>query len=127
MMMYSNIFIVLPVAFAAAYQQWIYLFLAAGICIFSPLYHWHKLHKKRSRAYRIYRDLDIFFTTCGIVYMYYFSYQYAPAEYQPLLFALLSMLVVFFWYGRTRDYKHYHPWFHIMGAVVSCTVLVLAH
>ena len=126
-MIYSNIFLVLPPAFAVMYHEWIYFLFAAGICIFSPLYHWYKIHKKKSLPYIIFRDLDIVFTVGGILYMYYFSYTFSPPQYQLLLFGLLTGLVIFFLYGRSTDYKKFHPWFHIAGAVISSLILVLTH
>ena len=36
MMLFSNIFLILPVVFAALYQSWLYFFLALGLMVFSP-------------------------------------------------------------------------------------------
>lgn len=123
--MFSNIFLIAPVLFAAAYHEWFYLFFATGLLIFSPFYHWYKITKPHTHWYRIFRDLDIAFAVGGFMYMYYFVNMYSPDEYTLLLFSLLSVIIVFWWYAHAGDYKKFHPWFHIAGPAVSSLILLL--
>jgi len=122
MMMLSNVFLVLPVLFAALYQEWLYFFFAVGLCIFSPLYHWYQIHKSGSDLFHTYRRLDLVFAVAAFIYMYYWVYQYGQQKL--VFFTLLSMVVLFFLYGRRADYKKLHPWFHIIAPIISSAILI---
>ena len=127
-MMVSNIFLGLPVLFAAIYHEWLYCFFASGLFVFSPLFHFYRIHKPHSVMFRIYKVLDWMFAISAFVYMYYYIYEYAHDVTQSILFLLLSSVVFFFWYGWKRvDYEKYHPWFHIVAPIVSSAILILAH
>jgi hypothetical protein len=127
-MMFSNVFLILPVLFAEAYHQWLYFFFAAGLCIFSPLYHWYKITNPRSRYFTVFKTFDWAFALGAFVYMYYYIYSHTEGQNAAILYILLSLVVVFFWYGWKRaDYKKLHPWFHIIAPIVSSIILVVAH
>jgi len=125
MMMLSNMFLVLPVIFAALYQEWLYCFFAVGLCIFSPLYHWYQINKPGSKLFHAYRRLDLAFAVSAFIYMYYWVYQYG--QYKLVFFALLSSVVLFFLYGRRADYKKLHPWFHIVAPIISSGILIFGN
>ena len=122
-MMLSNPFLVLPVFFAAMYQEWLYFFFAVGLCIFSPLYHWYQIHKPGSNLFHAYRRLDLAFAVGAFMYMYTWVYQYGVKKI--VFFVLLSLVVLFFLYGRRADYKKLHPWFHIVAPIISSAILIL--
>lgn len=125
MMMFSNVFLLLPAIFAAIYQEWLYFFFAVGLCIFSPLYHWYQIHKPGSHLFPLYRRLDLMFAVAAFAYMYYWIYQYG--QYKIAFFTLLSLVTLFFLYGRRKDYKRLHPWFHIVAPILSSAILIYAH
>ncbi len=126
-MIFSNIFLVLPVMYASLYHERIYLFLASGVFIFSSLYHWYKIEKSQSKLLFVFEWSDWYFVLAAFLYMYYYIYKYDANEYKIILFALLSFAVLFFWYGRRIDYKRLHPWFHVIGPLISSVILILAH
>lgn len=127
-MMISNIFLILPVIFAGIYHQWLYCFFATGLCIFSPLYHWYKITRPKTMYFRVYKACDWIFALGAFMYMYYYIYERIQGEYQLILLALLSLVVVFFWYGWKRaDYAKMHPWFHIIAPIVSSLILIVAN
>ena len=127
MMMFSNVFLILPVIFSAMYHEWLYFFFAAGLVIFSPLYHWYKFHRPNSTAFPIFMWCDTAFALGAFLYMYFYVYRYTPQEFKLLLFGSLSAVVLFFWYGRRADYDKLHPWFHIIAPIISSSILVLTH
>ncbi len=124
-MMLSNIFLGLPVLFAGIYHEWLYLFFASGLFIFSPLYHWYKINKPKSLLFKLF---DWMFALGSFVYMYYYVYKHAPANYKIFLYIALSLVVLFFWYGWKRaDYEKMHPWFHIIAPIVSSIILIVTN
>lgn len=127
-MMLSNIFLILPVIFAALYHQWLYCFFASGIFIFSPLFHWQRITNPASIQFQIFKIADWSFAVGAFVYMYYFIYQYISGQAQNILYFLLTLVVIFFWYGwRRGEYDVWHPWFHIAAPIVSSLILIIAN
>jgi CDP-diglyceride synthetase len=127
-MMYSNIFLSLPVIFAGIYQEWLYCFLASGLLIFSPLYHWYRIIKPTSFSFRLYKKLDWSFAISAFIYMYYFTYQNIYGYKQFIFYILLSLVLVFFWYGyKKKDYEKWHPYFHIIAPLISSAILIVAY
>lgn len=127
-MMTSNIFLALPVIFAGIYQEWIYCFLASGLLLFSPLYHWYKINKPISVLFKLFKKLDWLFAISAFVYMYYYTYQNIEGYLQMIFYVLLSLVLVFFWYGyKKNDYEKWHPWFHIIAPIVSSAILIVAY
>ncbi len=124
--MLSNIFLILPVFFAGVYHAWLYFF-ALGLVIFSPLYHWYRIHKPHTSLFLLFEICDIAFAIGAFVYMHYYIYAHGSQEYAVSLFALLTAVVLFFLYGHRRRYKKVHPWFHIVAPVVSSRILVMTH
>lgn len=127
LMMVSNIFLIVPAIVAGVYHQWLYCFFASGIFIFSPLFHWQRITNPKSRLFTLFKILDWFFAVGAFLYMYYYTYTYTT-KYQTSLFILLTLVVVFFWYGWKRaSYEKLHPWFHIIAPLVSTAILVVAN
>ncbi len=127
-MMFSNLFLGLPVLFAALYHEWLYCFFASGIFVFSPLFHWWRVSKRSSFSFRVFKILDWLFAIGAFVYMYFYIHQYAEGLSVPILYCVLTLVVVFFWYGWKRaDYEKFHPWFHIIAPLVSSLILVVAN
>lgn len=125
--MFSNIFLALPVVFAFIHQQWLYCFLASGLLIFSPLYHWYKLSHPKSLLFNIFKKGDWIFAISAFIYMYYYVYQYIQTKKQLIFYILLSLVLVFFWYGyKKNDYEKWHPWFHIIAPIISSAILIVA-
>ena len=125
-MMLSNIFLSLPVIFAVIYHQWIYCFLASGLLIFSPLYHWFKINKNDSLYFNIFKKLDWLFALSAFIYMYYYVHQYILTNNLPL-YILLTFILIYFWYGYKKgDYEKTHPWFHVIAPIISSAILVMA-
>lgn len=127
MMVLSNAFLILPVVFAGIYHAWLYLFLATGLLLFSPLYHWYSEYRPRSPLHVWYRRADVIFARCAFIYMYYYTLRYVPGVYAVVMVILLSLLVVFFWYAQGSRYERWHPWFHILAPIVSSAILFVAH
>ncbi|MDB4991899.1 MAG: hypothetical protein JWL75_144 [Parcubacteria group bacterium] len=125
MMMFSNVFLLLPAVFAGVYHQWLYFFFALGLCIFSPLYHWHQIHRYNSQLFHLNRRLDLAFAVGAFIYMFYWISQYG--QYKIIFTILLLLMVIFFLYGRRKDYKRFHPWFHILAPILSSAILIVAH
>jgi len=126
-MMFSNLFLVLPVIFSFIYNERLYLFFATGIFIFSVLYHWFKIVNVSSVYFRIFEWLDVLFGIGSFSYMYYYVYKYSHEQDKLVLYVLLSLAILFFLWGRRKNYKLLHPWFHVVAPAVSSTILVLAH
>ena len=128
LMIFSNIFLALPVIFASIYHQWLYCFLASGLLVFSPLYHWFKIIKPNSLYFNLFKKLDWIFAVGAFAYMYYYTYQNIEWYKQIIFYVLLSMILIFFWYGyKKSDYEKMHPWFHIIAPIISSAILVVAH
>ena len=126
-MMLSNIFLILPALTAALYQQWLYCFFATGIFIFSPIFHWYRLIDRKSKQFTIFKILDWSFAVSAFLYMYYYIYIYAT-NYKITLFTLLTLVVLFFWYGWKRaSYEKLHPLFHIIAPIVSTAILLVVN
>lgn len=125
--MFSNIFLILPVIYAGLYGERLYLFFASGVFVFSPLYHWYQIRSQTSARYRMFERLDWFFALGAFLYMYYYIYFYNQQKDKLLLLILLSAVVLFYWLGRRFDYQKLHPWFHVAAPLVSSAILVLAH
>lgn len=127
-MMISNIFLVLPVIFAAIYQEWLYCFFASGLFIFSPLYHWTKITAIKSGYFVLFKTSDWLFAFGAFFYMYFYVNQNISSWWEITLYLLLSFVILFFLYGwRKADYEKWHPWFHIVAPVVSSIILIVAH
>jgi CDP-diglyceride synthetase len=128
MMMFSNIFLVSPVLFAGIYHQWIYLFLASGLLVFSPLFHWYRINKPTSIFFNIFRKADWFFAIGAFLYMYYYVFRSVPGQYKIFFYLALTLVILFFWYGYKKgDYEKTHSWFHIIAPVISSLILIVAH
>lgn len=127
-MILSNIFLSLPVIYAGIYHQWLYCFLASGLLIFSPLYHWHKTDRPGSFYFKLFKKLDWMFAISAFVYMYYYTYENIGGYKQFIFYTSLSLVLVFFWYGyKKNDYEKWHPWFHIIAPIISSAILMVAN
>jgi hypothetical protein len=125
-MMVSNIFLIVPAIVAGTYHQWLYCFFASGIFIFSPFFHWYRIKNSISTYFRTFKTIDWLFAVSAFLYMYYYTYRYTD-NYRPALIILLTLVVVFFWYGwKHGSYEKFHPWFHILAPLVSTAILVAA-
>jgi hypothetical protein len=126
-MMYSNIFLALPVVFAALYSEWVYCFFALGILVFSPLYHWYKIKNPDSFLFKVFKNLDWMFAISAFLYMYFYVYQNIDAEKNEF-YLLLTSLIAFFWYGwKKKEYDKWHPWFHVAAPIVSSAILIFSN
>lgn len=123
----SNVTFASPVIFATNYHEWLYLFFASGVFIFSPLYHWYQIKYKSTFFYRVFERCDLFFAIGSFAYMYIYTYIYTPREYKLILFIFLTLAILLYWFGLKRNYEKLHPWFHIAVATVSTAILVLTH
>lgn len=124
-MILSNLFLALPVFFAGIYKEWLYMFFAGGILVFSTLYHWYKITNPTSPLFIIFKSGDWLFAVSAFIYMYYFIYSYVPEKYKIILFILLSFVVIFFLYGWLfGNYSKMHPWFHVVAPIVSSLILI---
>jgi hypothetical protein len=127
-MMLSNIFLVLPVVFAGLYHQWIYFFLASGLLVFSPLFHWFRIKNVQSMNFILFKVIDWLFGIGAFVYMYLYSFQKMSASFAVLFSILLTITLIFFFYGwRYGEYEKWHPWFHFFAPVISSAILIVAH
>lgn len=127
LMMYSNIFLVLPVIFSYIYGEWIYCFLASGLLTFSPLYHWFKINRTDSIFFNIFKKLDWAFAIIAFIYMYYFVYKYIPST-KILFYLSLLLILMFFWHGyKNGNYEKTHPWFHVIAPIISSGILIAAN
>ena len=127
-MMYSNIFLVLPVIFAFLYQEYLYCFFATGLLIFSPLFHWYRIHYSKSFLFKLFKILDWLFGICAFIYMYYFVYQNIESYKEIIFYVLLSLVLIFFWYGyKKSDYEKWHPWFHVVAPIISSVILIVTN
>ncbi len=127
-MMFSNLFLLLPVVWAGVYSQWLYLFLASGLAIFSPLYHWYRINNKSYFYTRLFNNLDWLFAIGAFAYMFFYVYKYVPVSQKIDFYVLLSLLILFFWYGyKFGSYAKIHPWFHIFAPIVSSAILIVAN
>ncbi len=123
--MLSNVFLILPVIFAALYHQWLYCFFATGLFIFSRLFHWYRISNRSSQLFQIFKTADWMFAVGAFLYMYFYIYTYTKGKVELILNTLLTLVVVFFWYGWKRaDYEKLHPWFHVVAPVVSSLILI---
>jgi CDP-diglyceride synthetase len=128
LMMFSNIFLAFPVIFAGIYQEWLYYFLASGLLVFSPLYHWFRINKSTSFSFKLSKKLDWSFAVSAFIYMYYYAYQNTKEDSWIIFYVLLSLVLVFFWYGyKKSDYEKWHPWFHIIAPIISSAILIVAN
>lgn len=126
-MLLSNIFLILPVLFAAMYEAWLYLFLATGLLVFSPLYHWYATYRPKAFVGTWLKAIDVTFARCAFIYMYYYALRYSPGFYGVVSVALLTLVLLFFWYAQGSRYQTWHPWFHVLAPVVSSIILIFAH
>lgn len=127
-MMLSNVFLGLPVIFAAIYHEWLYCFFASGLFVFSPLFHWYRTSNPKSFLFQLFKTLDWLLAVSAFIYMYYYIYQYTRGRETPILSLSLSLVIVFFWYGWKRaDYEKFHPWFHIVAPIVSSLILIVVN
>jgi hypothetical protein len=128
LMMFSNIFLFFPVLFAFIYHQWLYFFFATGLLIFSPSYHIYKIFHPKSFFFKILKEGDWIFAISAFIYMYYYTYQNIEGYKQIIFYILLSLVLIFFWYGyKKNDYEKWHPWFHIIAPIISTTILIVAN
>lgn len=125
-MMWSNIFLILPVIFSFIYKENIYFFLALGLFILSPLYHLWSI--KKFKNIKIIKYLDWIFAISAFFYMYLYTYLYVVNIYKKyILYILLFFVVVFFWYGWKKGYyEKLHPWFHVVAPIVSSLILIFS-
>lgn len=124
-MMFSNVFLFLPVIFSAYKGEWIYFFFALGLAIFSPIYHYLTEYKaQKTKLQNIFKSLDWIFAIGAYAYMYYFIFERVE-QYQAILFILLSSTILFFYYGyKFGNYKKWHPWFHVAAPIVSSLIVL---
>src|SRR3989344_4556125 len=121
-MIVSNIFFILPVIYAAIYHEWLYLFFATGVFIFSPLYHWYQIINPRSLRFYLFKTLDWMFAVGAFIYMYYYTNTHTEGTGKLILFSLLSLAIIFFLFGWRKHYAKLHPWFHIIAPTVSSLI-----
>lgn len=127
-MIISNVFLAFPVIFAGIYREWIYCFLAGGLLIFSPLYHISKIKSPVSLYFKIFKKFDWLFAIGAFLYMYNYVYLHISGGYQFVFYVLLSLVILFFWYGYKKgDYQKTHPWFHIIAPIISSAILIVSH
>jgi len=126
-MLSSSLFLVLPVIFAAVYGERLYLFFASGIFIFSLFYHWFQIVNPASFYFRLFEGADVLFGIGSFLYMYYYVYNYNRTQDRLIFYILLSLAILFFWWGRRTNYNKFHPWFHVVAPVISSAILIFAH
>ena len=127
-LMFSNIFLLLPVIFSIIYQEWLYLFFSTGISLFSTLYHWESIHLKRMDIHKKFRLLDWLFAIGSFSYMYFYTYINTASTIRFFLISYLTIVILFFFYGwKAGNYEKLHPWFHIIAGMVSAVILITAH
>lgn len=126
-MIFSNVFLILPVVYSIVYHEWLYLFLSGSLLVFSPLYHWYKIYKPKSSTFFMLQKLDVGFGVSSFLYMYYFIYKYSHKQYGVMLYFLLTFAVLFFLYAQGKRYNKLHPWFHLIAPAVSSGILILSH
>ncbi len=127
-MMFSNIFLILPVIFALIYQEWLYFLLAFGLFIFSPLFHWYKIKYYKSYKFNLFMTLDWVFAVVAFIYMYIYTYKNLIDFYRYIFITLLTLIILFFFYGWKRgDYEKWHPIFHVLAPIVSSLILIYAN
>ena len=60
--------------------------------------------------------------------MYYYVYQNISGLNKIIFYALLFLVILFFWYGYKKgDYEKIHPYFHIIAPIISSAILIVAH
>lgn len=124
-MLFSNIFLFLPVVAAAWIHEWLYFAFALGLSIFSPLYHYLKIYKPNSKYLPGVKAADWLIAVGAYLYMFYFIFTKDAPGLRLFLFSALTFTVLFFWYGfRFRKYKNLHPWFHVMAPIVSSIIVI---
>ncbi len=125
-MMISNIFLFIPVIASALVHEWVYFVFALGISIFSPIYHYlTENNSKNINLRNIAKSLDWFFAVGAHMYMYYFIFTKVDPSLQSILATLLSLSIIFFWYGfKFGNYKKFHPWFHVIAPIISGLIVL---
>ena len=124
--MISNLFLFIPVIISAWKGEWIYFLIALGASIFSPLYHYLKIYRVESNFFKPIKEMDWVFATLSYTYMFYFIFKKVPSEFQIALTVLLSITILFFWYGfKKGNYMKFHPWFHIFASLVSGLIVFM--
>ena len=126
-MMSSNALLALPVAFAYHYHEWAYLFFAAGVFVFSPIYHWQKIKNSSRRLLAISKKLDVLFAIGAFSYMYVYVAYHDMGQSNLIFYTLLSLSILFFLIGKKINYKKLHPWFHILTPLISSAILIISH
>ncbi|MDQ5922759.1 MAG: hypothetical protein QG644_467 [Patescibacteria group bacterium] len=125
--LFSNIFLFIPVIIAGMKGEWLYFFFALGISIFSPTYHYLKTYKQNSRFFKFTKDTDWIFAVSAYIYMLYFVIYRVEDNFKFLLGTALILTVLFFWYGfKFHKYQSLHPWFHIVAPIVSGLIVFLS-
>jgi hypothetical protein len=128
LMMFSNIFLVLPFLVSIIYGEIVFLFFSAGLMIFSPLFHWYFIHDTSKWYFHLFRGMDWLFASSAAIYTYVFIYKYLPETVSAVFYCLLSFLLLFFWYGLKKgDYLTLHPYFHIIASILSSAIIYAAH
>jgi len=95
-MMFSNIFLALPVIFAAIYGEWLYCFFASGLLVFSPLFHWYRIVNTESFYFKLFKTMDWMFAIGAFFYMYYYIFTNTHFHEKTFLFTALTAVVIFF-------------------------------
>jgi hypothetical protein len=127
-MMLSNMFLLLPVLLAVWYGEWLYALIAFGLVVFSPLFHWYRITNQKSFAYWACRRIDWIFAVIAFFFMYYYVALNIRGATAFVLYAALSSIIIFFWYGwKKGDYDKLHPWFHTIAPIVSIVILIAAN
>lgn len=126
-MLFSNVFLFLPVIISVWKGEWVYFTFALGLAIFSPIYHYLTEYKAQiTKLQKIFKNLDWIFAIGAYIYMYYFIFERVEL-YQAILFILLTSTILFFYYGyKFGNYKKWHPWFHVIAPIISSMIVFLS-
>lgn len=124
--LYTNIFLWIPLFIALWKGEWIYFTIALCLSISSPIYHYLREHNSKSKVYTTAREMDWSFAILSYGYMFYFIFAKVAVEMRLLLSAMLFLTIVFFFYGwKFGDYKKLHPWFHVVASLVSSVIVFM--
>lgn len=127
MMVLSNIFLILPVAYAVVLNEWIFLLVSSGLLIVSPIFHLFKDLKEDVWYFTFFRVLDWLLASTAFIYMYFYVAENVP-DFKYVFYIFAGLLIYFFWYGyKVGNYRRLHPWFHVFAGVLAALVLLVAH
>ncbi len=127
-MMFSNVFLVIPMVYAGLYGEQFFFYFALGILLCSPLFHWYKIMAPESRPFWVFRIADWIFAVGCFGYMYWYVSDSIGGVPGTVLHVCLAAVIIFFWYGwRYGNYAKLHPWFHAAAGLLSFVILAIAH